>query len=99
LGVIGAFGGAHFVITSFLYGAVLGGIVSLFILIRRKALTAVLKNLFCHLPIQIQSIILRVYKNPTPINAAQQAACQEKFPYGLVLIAGTVIAYLFPLGW
>ncbi|MFZ3101528.1 MAG: A24 family peptidase [Desulfitobacteriaceae bacterium] len=90
LAVIGAFGGVHFVITSFLYGAVLGGIVSIVILIRRKALLATLKHVFLLLPILTR---------PQPISEALRATCEEKFPYGIVLVLGTILARFVPLGW
>ena len=99
LGVIGAFGGAHFVVTGCLYGAVLGGFVSVVILIRRHALTAALKRLFLLLPKNLQLYFLPRLKNSTSLSAEQRAACEEKFPYGLVLIAGTIMAYFWPLGW
>jgi prepilin peptidase CpaA len=99
LGVIGAFGGVNFVGTCFLYGALLGGIVSLFILIRRKALSAVFKNLLFHLPIKHFIPLLPQSIYPKPLSDAQKAACEEKFPYGIVLVAGAVFACLLPLGW
>ena len=99
LGVIGAFGGAHFVVTGCLYGAVLGGLVSVVILLRHHALTAALKSLFLLLPKNLQLYLLPRLKNSMSLSAEQQAACEEKFPYGLVLIAGTIIAYFWPLGW
>jgi prepilin peptidase CpaA len=99
LGVIGAFGGVAFVITSFLYGAVLGGLVSMFLLTRRHALTAALKRLFLLLPKNLQLYFLPRLKNSMSLSAEQRAACEEKFPYGLVLIAGTIMAYFWPLRW
>lgn len=57
LAVIGAFGGAHFVFTSFLYGAIVGGIISA-VLIARRGLKAL----------------------------------KEKFPYGIAIALGTLLA-------
>ncbi|MHB8126911.1 MAG: A24 family peptidase [Desulfitobacteriaceae bacterium] len=90
LGVIGAFGGVHFVITSFIYGALLGGIVSLVILIRRHALITTLKQVFLLLPI---------IKKPQYLSEALRNTCEEKFPYGIVLVIGTIVACFLPLGW
>lgn len=90
LGVIGAFGGVHFVISSFLYGALLGGIVSLYILIKRHALLAVFKHLLCLLP---------VFSGYKAVSQDHKGACKEKFPYGIVLVAGTAATCLLPLVW
>lgn len=90
LGVIGAFGGVHFVITGFLYSALLGGIVSSIILYRRNALSAVFKHLL---------FFPQVYFNIKPLSRDQKAACEEKIPYGIVLAAGAILAYFLPVVW
>ena len=89
LAVIGAFGGASFVFTSFLYGAIIGGLISVFLLVRCGALGNTLKHFLLFLP------ILQKPKNfsETMINARQ-----EKFPYGIAIALGTVIALFLPLG-
>jgi prepilin peptidase CpaA len=106
LGVIGAFGGVHFVINSFFYGAVIGGIVSVYILIRRHALAAALKNFFRHLimfiPLHASLKFMlnkHILDRLNRISDDQRVALKEKFPYGLALVAGSVLACLFPLGW
>lgn len=92
LAVIGAFGGVHFVITSFIYGALLGGFVSLVILLRRHALITTFKHIILLLP------FLRKYQD---LSEALRATREEKFPYGIVLVFGTVLAQFLPLtlGW
>lgn len=85
LAVIGAFGGVHFVITSFLYGAIVGGIISIGLLVRRGDLRATLYRilLFYQLPIKIDKQNKQVYE-----------AQKEKFPYGIAITSGTIIAML-----
>ena len=94
LAVIGAFGGVHFVLTSFIYGALLGGLVSLVILLRRHALKATFKHIFLLFPI---------FKKPQDLSEALRATREEKFPYGVVLVIGTILAKFLPLpltlGW
>jgi len=87
--VIGAFGGASFVFTSFLYGAIIGGLISVFLLARRKALGDTLKNFLLFLPI---------LKKPQNLSVAMNDVSQEKFPYGIAIALGTLIALFLPLG-
>jgi len=88
LAVIGAFGGALFVFTSFLYGAIIGGLISAFLLARRKALGNTMKHFLLFLPI---------LQKPD-LNEDINDASQEKFPYGIAIAAGTLITLLLPLG-
>ena len=88
LAVIGAFGTAQFVVTSFLYGAIIGGCISAAYLIRRKALIATLKNYFLFLP----------YISAKSLSENVKLAQQEKFPYGIAIVLGTIIAFYVPLG-
>jgi len=80
--VIGAFGGALFVFTSFLYGAVIGGLISGLLLIRRKALGNTLKYILLFSP---------VLKKPQHFNESMNNVRQEKFPYGIAIVLGTLI--------
>ncbi|TGE32428.1 prepilin peptidase [Desulfosporosinus sp. Sb-LF] len=89
LAVIGAFGGAHFVITSVLYGAVIGGLISAVLLARRKAFGNTLKHFLLFIPI---------LQKPQHINVAMNNVRQEKFPYGIAIALGTLIALFLPLG-
>lgn len=89
LAVIGAYDGATFVFTSFLCGAVIGGFISLFLLARRKALGNTLKHFLLFLPI---------LKKPQNFSKAMKEANQEKFPYGIAIALGTLIALFLPLG-
>lgn len=89
LAVVGAFGGAWFVFTSFLYGAIIGGLISVILLARSKALGNTLKHYFLFLPI---------LKNPQNLTESTNNASKEKFPYGIAIAFGTLIAIFFPLG-
>jgi prepilin peptidase CpaA len=87
--VIGAFGGASFVLTSFLYGAIIGGLISVFLLVRSKALGNTLKHFLLFLPILQKS---------QHLSEAMNNAQQEKFPYGIAIALGTLLALFLPLG-
>lgn len=89
LAVIGAFGGVWLVFTSFLYGAIIGGLISVFLLARRKALGNTLKHFLLFLPI---------LQKPQSFSEAMNDASQEKFPYGIAIILGTLIALFLPMG-
>lgn len=88
LAVIGAFGGSAFVINSFLYGAVIGGIISAILLARRGALGVTLKRF----------IFLLTLGSRANWGEEMRDARQERFPYGLAIAAGTVLAMVIPLG-
>ncbi len=89
LTVIGAFGGVSFVVISFLYGAVIGGIISAFILARRKVLWTSIKSLLL-----FGSILQKSERMDSPMSNARH----DKFPYGIAIALGTLLAMLFPFG-
>lgn len=88
LAVIGAFGGPEFVVHSFLYGAIIGGIISAGYLSRRGALGVTLKRFLLILP----------FFSMDSLKEDMSEARQEKFPYGIAIVLGTVLAFFFPLG-
>lgn len=92
LAVIGAFGGAHFVVISFLYGAIIGGIISVALLVRRGALGATLKRFL---------LLFSLLSKPENLSEDMQNARKEKFPYGIAIALGTVVAIFlsFPGGF
>ena len=89
LSVIGTFGGPNFVVHSFLYGAIIGGIISAALLLRRKALGVTLKRFL---------LILPLFSNLSFLKEDMREARQEKFPYGIAIVLGTVLAFFYPLG-
>lgn len=89
LAVIGAFGGPHFVLVSFLYIAIIGGVISGFLLARRKALGNTLMHYLLFFP---------TLRKPQNFSEAMRVARQEKFPYGIAIVLGTLITLFMPLG-
>lgn len=89
LAVIGAFGGPDFVGHSFLFGAIIGGIISAALLLRRKALGVTLKRFL---------LILPLFSKLSFLKEDMREVHQEKFPYGIAIVLGTVLAFFFPLG-
>lgn len=81
--VIGAFGGTVFVIKSFLYGAVVGGLISGILLTRRKALGYTLKHFL---------LIIPFLNQPYDFSRVLDSSRQEKFPYGIAIVLGTLLA-------
>jgi len=89
LAVIGAFGGATFALTSFLYGAIIGGIISAILLARSRALISTIMHLLLLLPF---------LRRPKHLSEAMNNTSQEKFPYGIAISLGTLISLYFPVG-
>lgn len=89
LAVVGAFGGASFVFTSFLYGAIIGGLISVILLARRGALRSTLLNFMLFLP---------MLEKPQNSSEAMNNAGQGKFAYGIAIALGTLIALFVSLG-
>lgn len=87
LTVIGAFEGARFVVISFLFGAIIGGIISAYLLARRGAFRVTLKRLFLLLPF---------LSKPENLSIEIHEARQEKFPYGIAIALGSIVAMLTP---
>lgn len=75
---IGALNGTVFVIGSFLYIAIIGGIIALLILIKKKELVDSLKRIFF-------SAQLRT------LNGLSKNELHHAFPYGVAIVVGTVI--------
>ena len=89
LAVIGAFGGVDFVFLSFLYGAAIGGIISAVLLARRKALWVTVKRFL---------LVLSFFTKSQFLKNDMREARQEKFPYGIAIVLGTILAFFLPLG-
>lgn len=92
LTVIGAFGGASFVVSSFLYGAIIGALISALLLVRHKAQGNTLKHFLLFYP---------VLRKPHNDSSSMGEARQEKFPYGIAIVLGTLISFFLPHrgGW
>lgn len=88
MAVIGAYGGMSLAIKSFLFGATVGGAISALLLLRRKAFLITLKHLFLFFP-----LLLR----PKGATEFMTETGQEKFPYGIALSIGALLAFILPL--
>ncbi|WP_458413553.1 A24 family peptidase [Schinkia sp. CFF1] len=75
---IGALKGTAFVIGSFLYIAIIGGIIALIILIMKRELLDSLKRIFF-------SFQLRT------LDSLSKAEIHHAFPYGVAIVLGTVL--------
>lgn len=82
LAVVGALNGSHFVIFTFIYGAIAGGVMALLVLLLRGRTTAVLNNLVLTLLVPGQSLV----KSNLGI------------PYGIAIFIGTVITWYVGVG-
>lgn len=90
LGVIGAIAGPSFVWVVFLATAMVGGIISLVILIRERRLLIGLKTVY-YTFLSLLGLMPRVNMLGTLATAARHGGA---FPYGTAITAGTAVAYL-----
>ncbi len=86
---IGALKGPGFLVTSFIWTAICGGIISVLILLYRHQLWSTVKRVVtsCYLLISTR-FNLNVLKN------LDNSEYHEAFPYGIAIVAGTVAAYM-----
>lgn len=84
LGVVGAFKGAGFVLESFLYAAIWGGLFSVLFLLKEKKLKKTLRNLGLSLKVLFFSCF-RIF-NLDSLENNEVAA----LPYGLAISLGTI---------
>jgi prepilin peptidase CpaA len=77
---IGALKGAGFVFGSFLYVAIIGGIISILILIKNKEFISSLKRIF--LSAQLKTL-----------DGLSKDEYHHAFPYGVAIVLGTVCFY------
>lgn len=75
---IGALKGTTFVVSSFLYIAIIGGIIALIILIKKKELISSLQRIFF-------SAQMRT------LDSLSKADLHHAYPYGVAIVLGTVI--------
>lgn len=88
LAMIGALNGSQFVFQTFLYGAVFGGVIALAVSLLRGRLSLVLFNTLWALQnFSVQKIIGTGAKSPFFMDS------NIRFPYGVAILAGTIIAY------
>lgn len=90
MGVIGVIAGPSFVWIVFLATAIIGGIISLVILIKEKRLLLGLKSVW-YTFLSLLGLMPRVNMFGTLETAARHGG---SFPYGTAITAGTAVAYL-----
>lgn len=87
MGAIGALMGSSFVFTTFLYTAIIGGLISLYIMIRRKELLSFFKRAM------FSAVLLKETKGS--VNILEKRDLAPSFPYGVAIALGALCAYLF----
>jgi len=88
MGAVGAFKGPEFALMAFLAGAIAGGFVSIYLLIRQRKMLLTLQKIyyFClskllHIPVTVS------------FGKLETAARQDSFPYALAISAGAILTY------
>ncbi|BCV23451.1 prepilin peptidase [Gelria sp. Kuro-4] len=87
LGVVGAFKGPDFVWAAFLYTALVGGLISIVVMIRSGGFGARVKAALFTL-LSVLGLMPRVNLLDTIYTGSAQT-----FPYGIAIAAGTALAY------
>lgn len=87
LGVVGAFKGPDFVWSVFLYTAIVGGLISIMIMVRSGDFPARVRAVILTL-LSLFGIIPRLNVLDTIYGSSTQT-----FPYGIAIAAGTALAY------
>ncbi|MDK2883247.1 MAG: prepilin peptidase CpaA [Bacillota bacterium] len=87
LGVVGAFKGPDFVWSAFLYAAIIGGFISIAIMMRSKGFWARLKAAIYTL-LSFFGFMPRINYLDTIYTSSAQT-----FPYGVAIAAGTALAF------
>lgn len=88
LGAIGALQGPHFVLFTFLYGAIAGGVMALIIVAFHGQLYNVVLNVYLSLKNFLGIVVRSRGKHPLmPVSSG------IRFPYGIAILAGTVLAF------
>ena len=88
MGIIGLYKGPAFVFQAFLLTAIVGGVIALIILAKKKKLGYTMHNFWA----AITSLFLLLPKG-TVMEGLNQSAVAS-FPYGIAISLGTILAYL-----
>lgn len=84
MAAIGAMKGSIFVCSAFLFAAIIGGVISFYIIVRRKELKSFLQRIFF-------SLVL-FNGNKDSLNVRKEALAPS-FPYGVAIALGTLFAF------
>ncbi|MGB9840719.1 A24 family peptidase [Thermovenabulum sp.] len=93
LGAIGAIMGPGFTLNAFLFSAIAGGIISLAIMLSDKNLRYKLKAVF----LTFLSMLGLIPKGLNLLENLDSPVKKGRFPYGVAITFGTLLAFLFPL--
>lgn len=91
LAFIGAAKGIAFVVNSAIYMAIIGGVISIIILIFNKQTIVFFKSIFSW-------IISLLYNTRSRIEISN-SVMKNKFPYGIAIVAGALISLFFKGAW
>jgi len=87
MGAVGALMGSAFVFQAFFFTAVIGGIISLIFLLRRMSFKQVASHMF---------VTFTVFRgNMKEIHSPTGEITKYSFPYGIAIVLGTFIAYIW----
>lgn len=98
MATIGALMGAAFVFQAFFFIAIIGGVISAFILIRRMGV----KRMFIHLFVTFFVFKGKVQDVHAATSDEENSGIMKKefsFPYGIAIVLGTLIAYIWGGVW
>jgi prepilin peptidase CpaA len=91
LALVGAAKGVSFVVNSAIYMALVGGVISLAILIYNKQVIGFFKSIFSWMISFVYQVRRKVEFSNSEVN--------NKFPYGTAIVAGALICQLFKGAW
>lgn len=87
MAAIGALMGSTFVLYTFFFTAIIGGCISLIILLRRMGIKQMAAHLF---------ITFTAFRgNAKEMHATTEGKRNFSFPYGIAIVSGTLLAYIW----
>ncbi|MFC7063860.1 A24 family peptidase [Halobacillus seohaensis] len=84
LAAIGSLMGTNFVFYTFIYAALIGGLVAFVLLFRKKKLSGFFQQIF---------FSIFIFKGERGSLSVSQQPGSETFPYGVAIVLGTVCSY------
>nr|TXF86240.1 prepilin peptidase [Alkalicoccus halolimnae] len=83
MAAVGALAGTGFVLATFVLGAIIGGFLALFILLKKQGLLSSMKAVFYFIP----------FIKGGSLQGIRQTAKTTTMPYGVSIVLGAVMAY------
>ena len=87
MAAIGALTGPVFVFYSFIYTALVGGVIALILIMKRDGIVFSVKNFYCNIPF--------LHSNLGSMIIKKDHSNSIVFPYGIAIVSGTLIAALW----